>query len=80
VLGGFAWHVRPGTCLRVMTKNTLFFRFTAVFMSYCPQFWGSRGIYNDRRARYMFQSYDQKLVVFVFYGCFHELLPIVSEF
>src|SRR4051812_48469590 len=40
----------------------------AVFMSYCPQFWGSRVIY-------MFQSYDQKLVFFAFYGHFHELLP-----
>ena len=36
----------------------------AVFMSYCPQFWGSRVIYNDPKTRYMFESYDQKRVVF----------------
>ena len=36
----------------------------AVFMSYCPQFWGSRVIYNDPKTRYMFESYDQKLIVF----------------
>jgi hypothetical protein len=29
---------------------------------------------------YMFESYDQKLEVFAFYGCFHELLPIVLIF
>jgi len=28
----------------------------------------------------MFESYDQKLVVFVFYGCFHELLSLVLGF
>ena len=36
----------------------------AIFMSYCPQFWGSRVIYNDPKTRYMSESYDQKLVVF----------------
>src|SRR3954462_15937527 len=49
----------------------------AVFMSYCPYFSGSRAICMARKTRYMFESYDQKLVVFVFYGRFHELLPIV---
>jgi hypothetical protein len=29
------------TCLSGMTKNSSFLRFRAVFMSYCPQFWGS---------------------------------------
>ena len=46
-------------------------------MSYCPHFWGSRAIYNDLKTQYIFESYDQKLVVFVFYGHFHELLPKV---
>jgi len=28
----------------------------------------------------MFERYDQKFVVFAFYGRFHELLPIVLGF
>src|SRR3954467_10835901 len=49
----------------------------SVFMSYCPQFWGSKAICMARKTRYMFESYDQKLIVFAFYGRFHELLPTV---
>ena len=52
-------------------------RFMAVFMSYCPQFWGSRAIYNNLKTRYMLERYDPKLVIFVFFGHFHELFPIV---
>ena len=62
--GGFLWLVRPDTCLRVLTKNSSISCIMAVFMSYCPQFWGSRVIYNDPKTRYMFESSDQKLVVF----------------
>ena len=51
-----------------------------VFMSYCPQFYGSRAIYCNLKKRYMFESYDQKLGVFVFYGNFHGLLPTVFGF
>ena len=51
-----------------------------VFMIYCPQFWGSSAIYNECNTRYKFKCYDQKLVVFAFYGRFHELLPIVWGF
>src|SRR3954468_6228978 len=36
-------------------------------MSYCPQFWGTAAIYNDRKTQYIFDSYDQKLVVITFY-------------
>jgi len=49
-------------------------------MSYCTQFWGTVAIYNDRKTQYMFDSYDQKLVVFAFYHCFHELLPSILGF
>jgi hypothetical protein len=35
--------------------------------------WGSSVIY-------IFEWYDQKLVVFAFCGCFHELYPIVLGF
>ena len=61
---GFVWLVRPNTCLTILTKKLSISHIMAVFMSYCPQFWGSRVIYNDPKTRYMFESYDQKLVVF----------------
>jgi hypothetical protein len=37
-----------------------------VFVSYCPQFWGSGVIYKVHDTQYMFERYDQKLVVFAF--------------
>ena len=49
-----------------MTKNSYFSCFLAIFMSHCPQFWGSRRICMPRKNRYMFEIYDQKLVIFVF--------------
>src|SRR3954470_23415602 len=80
VSAGFACLERTLTCLRDMTRNSPFSRFMAVFMSYCPQFRGSRAIYSDLPTIYMLERYDQKLVVFAFYGRFHELLPIVLWF
>src|SRR3954462_13216241 len=56
-----------------MTKNSPFSCFTAIFMSNFPQFWGSKAIY-------MFESYDQTLVVFAFYRRFYKLLPIILGF
>jgi hypothetical protein len=54
------------TRLRGMTKNSSFLRFRAVFMSYCPQFRGSRLIYKVHDTRYMFERNDKKLVIFAF--------------
>jgi hypothetical protein len=42
------------------------FMFMAVFMSYCPQFWGSGAIYNANDTQYMFERHDQKLIIFAF--------------
>ena len=56
-----------------MTKNLLFSLFMGVFISYGPLFWGSRVIY-------MFENYDQNLVVFMFCGRLHELFPTVLAF
>jgi hypothetical protein len=76
VLGGFAWPARLSMYFRVnYEQNLVFLCFMAIFMSYSPQFWGSLVIYNDRRARYMFESDDQKLDFFVSYGRFHGLFP-----
>jgi hypothetical protein len=36
---------RHCTCLSGMTKNSSFLCFRAIFMWYCPQFWGSGVIY-----------------------------------
>src|SRR3954467_8307625 len=33
-----------------------------------------------RKNPYMFERYDQKLVVFAFYGCFYDLLPTILGF
>src|SRR3954462_5468186 len=49
----------------------------AVFKSYCPQFLISEVICMVLNTRYIFNSYDQNLIVFAFYGRFHELLPTV---
>ena len=58
---------------RVMTKDLSFLHFMALFISYCPWFWGFT-------AMYMFERYEPKLFVFAFYGRFHELLPTVLGF
>src|SRR3954462_1537638 len=79
VLGLFKATLRPDTCLRVMTKNSLFSCFMVIFMSYCQRFSGSRRICIPRKNRYMFERYDEILVVFAFCGRFHELLPIVWD-
>ena len=76
----FAWLVKPDTCLRAMIKYSAFSRFMAVFMSYCPQFCGSRAILINLNTRFFFESCDQNLDVLAFYGWFHELLPIVLGF
>ena len=77
----FAWSIKiPLTCLRKMTRKSPFLRFMAFSMSYCPLFRGSRAIYNDLTNRCMFESYDQKLVFFEFFGHFHELFPIIFAF
>ena len=57
---GFVWPVKPDTCLRIMTKNSVFSCFMVVFMSYCPRFWGSKTICIPRKMWYMLESYDKK--------------------
>src|SRR3954467_14359202 len=61
-----------------MTKNLKFPRFMVVFMSYYPQFYGSKVTYINFKTRYIFDSNEQKLASFVFYDCFHELLPTLQ--
>jgi hypothetical protein len=52
------------------------FAFMAVFVSYCPQFWGSAAIY---MAHDMFERHDQNSS-FLRFWLFHELLPTVLGF
>src|SRR4051812_49141492 len=46
-----------------MTKNSSFLHFMEIFVSYCPQFWGSRAIY-------LFGRYEQKLFFLRFMAVF----------
>jgi hypothetical protein len=74
------WFTRSmtlSTYLRGMTKSSSFLCFTAVFVSYCPLFWGSGMIYKVHDAQYIFEMHDKKFIIFAFYGRFCELLPIV---
>src|SRR4051812_22625799 len=58
-----------------MTKKSSFSCFMPFFMSYCPHFWCYRRICMARKTRYMFETYEQKLIVFASYFHFHELCP-----
>jgi hypothetical protein len=40
--------------------------FMAVFVSYCPLFWGFGAIYKEYDNLYMFERHDQKLIVVMF--------------
>jgi hypothetical protein len=53
------------------------YAFMAVFVSYCPLFWGYGGIYMAHDTQYMFERHDQKLAIFTFLGRFRELLSTV---
>jgi hypothetical protein len=77
------WFTRPMTLsifLRGMTKNSSFLHFRAVFVSYCPLFWGSWVIYTKYDIPYILERDEKKLVIFAFYGRFRELLPKVLWF
>jgi hypothetical protein len=58
-----------------MTKNSLFLRFRAYFMSYCPLFWVSEVIYKAHDTHEMFERYDQKPIIFMFLGRFVRYCP-----
>src|SRR3954463_15685516 len=68
-------NLRLDTCLSVMTKNPSFSRFKAVFTTYWPKFLCFRATCMAHKTRFMFERCDQKLVVFAFYGRYHELFP-----
>ena len=63
-----------------LIKKSAFSCFLAVFISSFPRFWGSRGIHIARTTQGMFERYDQKLVVFAFYGRFDMLLATILGF
>ena len=50
---------RRFTCLRVITKNSMFLRFMPIFISYLPIVLGFRGIENDCKTRYMFEAWPK---------------------
>jgi hypothetical protein len=56
VLGWFTRSTTISTCSRGMTKNSSFLHFRDVFVSYCPQFWGSVMIYKEYDSLYIFEG------------------------
>jgi hypothetical protein len=93
VLGPFSWAIAHNfgvlewftrsmtlsTCLRGMAKNSSFLRFRAIFVSYCPLFWGSGDIYKEYDSLYILERNDV-FCCFCVYGSFRELLPTVLGF
>jgi hypothetical protein len=51
-------------------KKLIVFAFMAIFVSYCPQFWGSGVIYKTHDTLYMIERHDKKLIVFAFIAVF----------
>jgi hypothetical protein len=50
-------------------------RFRVIFVSYCPQFWGAGVINMAHDTHYMFERYDQKLIVFALIAVFMSYCP-----
>jgi hypothetical protein len=50
-------------------------RFRAVFVSYCPLFWGSVEIYKEYASLYILEWNDKKLLVSVFMAIFVSCCP-----
>jgi hypothetical protein len=77
------WFIRSmtlSTCLRGMTKNSSFLCFRAVFVSYCPLFWGSVKIYKAHDTQYILERNGEKTCRFCDHGYFPELLPTILGF
>jgi hypothetical protein len=64
------------TYLRGMTKNSSFLCFRAVFMSYCPQFWGSWLIYNVHDTQYQFKRHAKNSSFLCFRAIFVSYCPL----
>jgi hypothetical protein len=58
-----------------MTKNSLFLRFRAVFVSYFPLFWGFMEIYKEYDSLYILERNDKKLVIFACMAIFMSYCP-----
>jgi hypothetical protein len=56
-------------------KKLVVFAFMAIFVSYCPQFWGAGVIYKVHDTQYIFERHDQKLVLFVLVAVFVSYCP-----
>jgi hypothetical protein len=77
--GWFTRSMILSTCLSGMTKNSSFLRFRAVFVRYCPQFWGSGVIQGPWHLVHVWVTWP-KSRRFCVYGCFRELLPTILGF
>jgi hypothetical protein len=64
------WFTRSMTLSTYFSGMTLLLHFRAIFMSYCPQFWGSEVIYKAHDTQYIFDRHDQNLIIFAFSAIF----------
>jgi phosphatidylglycerophosphatase A len=59
-----------------MTENSLFLCFKAVFVNYCPLFWGSIEIYKEYYSMYILErNGKKKLIVFAYFAIFVSYCP-----
>jgi hypothetical protein len=56
-------------------QKLVLFAFMTIFVSYCPQFWGSEVIYKAHDTKYMFERHGQKLIIFMFLAIFMSYCP-----
>jgi hypothetical protein len=67
--------MKLSACLRGMTKNSSFFHFRAVIMSYHPLFRGYVEIYKEYDSLYILERNDDFFVVFAFMAVFVSYCP-----
>jgi hypothetical protein len=63
-----------------MAKNSSFLHFRAVFVGYCPLFWGSVEIYKKYDSLYILERNDEKIVVFAIMAVFMNYRPLFWGF
>jgi hypothetical protein len=56
-------------------QNLTFLCFRAIFVSYCPLFWGSVDIYKEYDSLYILERNDKKFIMFAFMAVFVNYWP-----
>jgi hypothetical protein len=58
-----------------MAKNSPFLHFRAIFVGYCPLFWGSVEIYKKFDSQYILERNDEIFFAFAFMAVFVSYCP-----